>query len=241
MPTKGRCYGCGRVGRLTAEHFIHHRIGQVALGDDMLGTAEVRLRLPRGYDQAVGHPENVVRVDGRIDGVIHNLFCRECNGGWADRLERTAGDALWRFTFENGGLQVPVVHRWLFFLSLKFLWYYEPAAVPRPQSLLDNFARARNPTHPPPHRLLAGRVDGSPEHWDFAAAYFGGPGPPALEAFLAVVHGVIWCLASSELTEGSHRLSLPLVEAVEGRRWSELALIPEVEMENMRDPVLRKV
>lgn len=218
MPT---CNGCGRDTDSSDEHLIHRRVGEALLGTTQhVDTAEMRRELLTGYVRFDGAAGEVRRSDVRMDGVIQNLLCAECNSGWANELEAAAGANLFAFLHQGSALDLDIFLRWFLFFQVKAEMYYTRSAPLRSGPMLDLFSRIRDPRATISIRLYCGRVDADPTTWQFTF-HRALPGGEVAAGFMLVTHTVIWFMPLDAMDP-----PIGLTQAREGLRLSNLPAIP---------------
>lgn len=218
------CNGCRRRRPTSKEHLIHLAVGRALMRDRTMDRATMQARLADDYWGGFKqYDQGLVDETSRpapLGWWVRDLICRDCNGGWAKRLEERAGAHLYEFLHVYAEADATLLGRWAWFFAFKARFYYRRTEVLRSGPLADvlpHLAGARLSQLPP---VWLSRLDASPRRWRFALHY----------DWAFVTNTVVWVaqskrnmrppFAARALEDGLRVIDLPRVRVRElGKLW----------------------
>jgi len=215
------CNGCGVDTETSREHLIHRRVGEAILGiRDHPDTEAMRRELLDGYIRFSGNAGDVSHTGVRLDGIVRNLLCRDCNSGWASDLEELAGANLFAFLHEGGHLDLQRFLRWFVFFQFKAHMYYERSEDLASGPLVGLFADLQAAGTTFSMRLFAARLEVSqPDAWQFMF-HEALPNAEIALGFLLATHSVLWFMPYESIPP------LPIAQVQDGALLTDLPLLP---------------
>lgn len=211
---QAKCNACGKVGATTEEHLIHLATGRVMFADRTLDRDQLDslLRSDRWAEfLCVNTAAGRVRPAALADAAVRNLLCEVCNRGWANELEKQAGEHLFRFIHEDGPAAAHLLRRWVWFLATKAWWLdkkTEPLRAGPLLSILETLAR--------PHarvltQVRVARLAVDPERWAFQLVVPLGIPTPEPPSMLLVLRGTAFFAVDRD-NDHMNPLPFPTVE-----------------------------
>jgi hypothetical protein len=160
------------------------------------------------------------------DAVVRNLVCSPCNEGWANELEKRAGEHLFRFILEDGAAAAHVLRRWVWFFATKAWWLDSRTEPLRAGPLLPILERLASPRTRVLTQVRVARVDVDPDRWAFHLVVPLGAPEPEPPSMLLVLRGTAFFAVGRD-NDHSNPLPFPTVELLPGIRLRrDVPLIP---------------
>lgn len=203
------------------------------MNNKSLSTAEVRKRLTTGY---MGGYRHFLTLDDagkpiRLDWFIRGLICRDCNSGWARRLEEKTAPVLFNFIHKQGEADEALFRRWAWFFTIKTWFYY---ARPEPTLLRGMMAPILTVIADPARHteLPTPWLTRIPEEWESRKHRFGFGrrlSATGRRRFWFMLWGVVWIIPADKgmrapldsvpLIDGLRRIRVPRGKPARLSEW----------------------